>query len=98
MKPITAEAVQKEINHIKGTKNTENMIAIKCFGDFEVLYNGNVLPFKRTKAKELLAVLVDRQGASMTAKQICAVLFSDSEDDAKNGAYLRQLIMDLKRC
>ena len=96
MKPITAEAVQKEIDHIKGIKATEKLLTIKCFGNFEVLYNGEVLPFKRKKAKELLAVLVDRNGAGMTAKQICAILFPDDTDDAKNAAYLRQLVLDLK--
>ena len=96
MKPITAEAVQKEIDHIKGVKATEKLLTIKCFGNFEVLYNGEILPFKRKKAKELLAVLVDRNGAGMTAKQICAILFSDDTDDGKNAAYLRQLILDLK--
>ena len=96
MKPITPEAVQKEIDHIKGVKATEKLLAIKCFGNFEVLYNGEVLPFKRKKAKELLAVLVDRNGAGMTAKQICAMLFSDNTDDTRNAAYLRQLVLDLK--
>ena len=52
--------------------------------------------FKRLKTKELFAFLVDRNGASMTAKQICAALFPDDTDDNKNSAYLRQLVMDLK--
>ena len=58
MKPITAEAVQKEIDHIKGVKATEKLLTINCFGNFEVLHNGESLPFKRKKAKELLAVLI----------------------------------------
>ena len=96
MKPITAEAVQKEIDHIKGIKATEKLLTIKCFGNFEVLHNGEILPFKRKKSKELLAVLVDRNGAGMTAKQICAILFPNDTDDTKNAAYLRQLMLDLK--
>ena len=96
MKPITAEAVQKEIDYIKGIKSTEKLLTIKCFGNFEVLYNGESLKFKRKKAKELFAVLIDRNGSGMTAKQICAILFSDNENDTKNAAYLRQLVLDLK--
>ena len=96
MKPITAEAVQAEIDHIKGVKATEKLLTIKCFGNFEVFYNGEILPFKRKKAKELLAVLVDRNGSGMTAKQICAILFPEDTDDNKNAAYLRQLVLDLK--
>ena len=96
MKPITEEAVQKEIDYIKGLNAEEKRLTVKCFGNFEVLYCGEILSFKRKKAKELLAVLIDRNGAGMTAKQICAILFPDDTDDAKNSAYLRQLILDLK--
>ena len=96
MKPITPEAVQKEIDHIKGVRATEKLITIRCFGNFEVFHNGEVLSFKRKKAKELLAVLTDRNGAGMTAKQICTMLFPEDTDDTKNAAYLRQLVLDLK--
>ena len=96
IKPITPEAVQKEIDHIKGIRATEKLLTVQCFGNFEVLYNEELLPFKRKKAKEFLAVLIDRKGAGMTVKQICAILFPDDVDDTKNAAYLRQLVLDLK--
>ena len=95
MKPISIEDVQGEIDNIKGVRKKE-LLEVKCFGDFEVFANGERLSFKRSKTKELLAFLIDRNGAGMTAKQICAVLFPDDTDDTKNGAYLRQLVMDLK--
>ena len=97
MKPITPEAVQKEIDHVKGIKAAEKLLTIRCFGNFEVFYNGEILPFRRKKAKELLAVLIDRNGAGMTAKQICAILFPENTDDTRNAAYLRQLVLDLKK-
>ena len=96
MKPITAEAVQREIDHIKGVRATEKLLTIRCFGNFEVFYHGEILPFRRKKAKEFLAVLIDRNGAGMTAKQICAILFPEDADDTKNAAYLRQLVLDLR--
>ena len=34
MKPITAEAVQREINHIKGVRSMEKLLTIQCFGNF----------------------------------------------------------------
>ena len=96
MKPISAEDVQAEINNIKGLRQKEKPLTMKCFGNFEVYANGKKLTFKRSKTKELLAFLADRNGAGMTAKQICVVLFPDDTDDTKNAAYLRQRIMDLK--
>ena len=96
MKPISAEDVQVEINNIKGVKEKEKLLKVKCFGNFEVYGKEEKLVFKRVKTKELFAFLIDRKGAGLTAKQICAVLFQDDTDDAKNSAYLRQLVMDLK--
>ena len=96
MKPISAEDVQKEIDNIKGVRQKEKLLTVKCFGNFEVYVKGEKLVFKRLKTKELFAFLVDRNGAGMTAKQICASLFYDDFDDAKNSAYLRQLVLDLK--
>ena len=96
MKPISAEDVQVEIDNIKGMRQREKLITVKCFGNFEVYARNEKLVFKRLKTKELFAYLVDRNGAGMTAKQICAVLFPDDSDDTKNAAYLRQLVLDLK--
>ena len=96
MKPIAAEDVQKEIDNIKGLRQKEKLLTVKCFGNFEVYAKGEKLVFKRLKTKELFAFLVDRNGAGMTAKQICAALFPDDSDDTKNSAYLRQLVLDLK--
>lgn len=97
MKPITAEDVQKEIDYIKSKNPNVSLLDVKCFGNFEVLKNGVALTFKRTKAKELFAVLIDRNGAGMTGKQICAVMWPESTDDVKNMDYLRHLIGDLKK-
>ena len=96
MKPISAEDVQNEIDNIKGVRKKEKLLEVKCFGNLEVYVKGEIVSFKRSRTKELFAFLVDRKGAGMTAKQICAVLFPDDTDDVKNTAYLRQLIMDLK--
>ena len=96
LKPISAEDVQGEIDNIKRVRKQESMLTVKCFGNFEVYANNEKVVFKRLKSKELFAFLVDRNGAGMTAKQICAVLFPDDTDDNKNAAYLRQLVLDLR--
>ena len=96
MKPIAAEDVQGEIDNIKGVLQKEKLLTVKCFGNFEVYAKDEKVVFKRLKSKELFAFLVDRNGAGMTVKQICAVLFPDDTDDTKNAAYLRQLVLDLK--
>ena len=96
MKPVSAEDVQTEINNIKGVKEKEKLLKVKCFGNFELFAKDEKIVFKRAKTKELFAFLIDRKGAGMTAKEICAVLFPEDMDDVKNSAYLRQLVLDLK--
>ena len=96
MKPIAAEDVQGEIDNIKGLRQRKKAVKVRCFGNFEAYAEDEKLVFKRLKTKELFAFLVDRRGAGMTAKQICAVLFPEDTDDTRNSTYLRQLIMDLK--
>ena len=96
IKPITAQAVQKELDHIKRQPMHDKKLTVKCFGLFEVLCNGQTLTFRRTKAKELLAVLIDRNGAGMTGKQICAVLWPEDSDDVKNMDHFRHLMQDLR--
>ena len=96
MKPVSAKDVQVEIDNIKGVRKNQKPLEVKCFGNFEVYAKGEKLMFKRSKTKELFAFLIDRNGAGMTAKQICTVLFPDHLDDTKNAAYLRQLVLDLK--
>ncbi|MGN0612824.1 MAG: response regulator [Porcipelethomonas sp.] len=96
IKPITAQMVQREIDHIKGQKSYEKLLMIQCFGNFEVMCRGQMLRFKRTKSKEVLAIMVDRKGVRLTAKTICAIMWPESEDDTKNANYLHQLFIDLR--
>ena len=97
MKPISAKEVQEEIDHIKGRRAKEKPLTVKCFGNFEVYSHGEKLAFKRTKTKELFAFLVDRNGAGVTGKEICARLWTDSGDEEKYHNYLRQLFLDLRQ-
>lgn len=97
MKPISAQAVQGEIDHIKGQKAKEKVLTVKCFGNFEAYANAEPLLFKRPKTKELLAYLIDRNGSGVTTKEICAVLWEDGVDDRKNRNYLYQLVKDLRK-
>lgn len=97
MKPITAEAVQKEIDHIKGQTTKEKLLTVKCFGNFEIFYQGKPVQFGRSRAKELFAYLIDLKGASANTAEICAVLWEDSEEAEKNRHYFRNLVAELKR-
>ena len=96
LKPVSAEDVQNEINNIKGVRQKEKPLVVKCFGNFEVYAKGEKLTFKRSKTKELFAFLVDRNGAGVTISEIGVALWENDEAQ-KNQNYIHQLFRDLRQ-
>ena len=96
MKPVSAEDVQVEIDNIKGIRQNERPLTVKCFGNFEVYAKGEKLTFKRSKTKELFAFLIDRKGAGVTVAEIGVALWENDEDQ-KNQNYIHQLFRDLRQ-
>ena len=96
MKPVSAKDVQVEIDNIKGVRQTEKPLTVKCFGTFEVYVKGEKLTFKRSKTKELFAFLVDRNGAGVTVAEIGVALWGNDEEQ-KNHNYIHQLFRDLRQ-
>ncbi|MBR6534712.1 MAG: response regulator [Clostridia bacterium] len=96
MKPISAQDVQTEIDNIKGIRQKQKPLTVKCFGNFEVYARGEKLTFKRSKTKELFAFLVDRNGAGVTVAEIGVALWENNEEQ-KNQNYIHQLFRDLRQ-
>lgn len=90
-KPISVESVKNEIAHINSLKQrfqTSSDITIQTFGNFEVYVKGTALKFKRKKAKEILAYLVDKRGTSVTRSELAAIIW---EDELYNYSKQKQL-------
>ena len=95
MKPVSAKDVQVEIDNIKGIRQSQKPLTVKCFGNFEVYAKGEKLTFKRSKTKELFAFLIDRNGAGVTVAEIGAFLW-ENDKEQKNQNYIHQLFRDLR--
>ena len=96
LKPVSAQDVQAEIDNIKGVRQSQKPLTVKCFGTFEVYARGEKLTFKRSKTKELFAFLVDRNGAGVTVAEIGVALW-DNDKEQKNQNYIHQLFRDLRQ-
>ena len=88
LKPVTAKQIKRVLDEMvedwKDTSaNLPRDIRVQTFGDFEVFVDGKNLKFEREKAKELLAYLVDRHGASVTTERIAAILWENENYDRK---------------
>lgn len=83
LKPATRESIEEVLDSLRSGWRTEmddkKKIRIQTFGNFDVFINDKPLLFERSKAKELLAYLVDRKGAGATTSEVSAILWEDRE-------------------
>ena len=71
-------------------------IFVKTFDGFDVYVNGRLIYFPSSKAKEMLAVLVEKRGSSVSLSQMTYLLYESIEEKtAKNN--LRVIYYRLRR-
>ena len=70
---------------------------IRTFGYFDVYIDNNPLYFTNSKEKELLAILVDRRGGTVSSEEAISLLWEDEPLDAKIRTRYRKLALSLKR-
>ena len=73
-------------------------LRVHTFGEFEVFTeNGVPLDFVYSKTRELLAVLIDANGAMRTFDQIMERIWQDEDDAGSHRSYMRNLFADMSR-
>lgn len=82
LKPYSVEELAYAIETaILLSRRNERKIFARTFGNFDLFVDGKAVMFKSAKAKELLALLVDRQGGTVYTGQIIATLWEDRPND-----------------
>ncbi len=83
LKPVTREALEADVAHALSDrcKPLEGHVTVRTFGGFDVLADGRVVDFRPAKCKEILAYLVDRQGAKVTKAELFTALGEDRAYD-----------------
>ncbi len=98
MKPVTPEKIKKELDSLRfPIDQEEKLISVQAFGNFEVFYKQRPIHFQYQKTKELLAYLVDRNGALTSNREIISILWEDDDDDGIDShlSYFKNLRSDL---
>ncbi len=93
MKPITKEKIEHALSLLRHTNIRGEMpqgLYIRCFGEFEVFYQGEPVTSFTKRSKELLAYLVDKAGTVCTSADISNAIFRGCVD-----SYLRVVKKDL---
>ena len=93
-KPVSEEKIKVEMNELGNAiaLKSKTKLQVKCFGNFEVFHNGEIVKFSYKKSKEVFAYLVDREGSSVNINELNAAMW---EEDHKS--YLRNLIADIQQ-
>lgn len=82
LKPYTLEELVYAIDSAcLLSKRKKKGVFVKTFGHFDVFVNNTPIMFRSGKAKELLALLVDRQGGTVSTDQIICTLWEDRPND-----------------
>lgn len=99
LKPVSKEDIEAEIDWALSHKPAVvpvSHISVRTFGDFDLLLDGEPVVFSRSKAKELLAFLVDRNGARIPRKYAFAAIFEDKPYDRSMQKQFDVIIRSLK--
>lgn len=98
LKPYTDEMVYNEIEKadtfIESTPQKE--VTVKTFGYFDVFVNQKPVFFSSAKSKEFLALLIDRQGSSVSTEQAVAALWPNREYDESVQSLFRKVLKSLR--
>ena len=97
LKPLSVEDVKAELKYVPEEEtDSPGKLVVKCFGHFDVYWNGEPLIFSRKQSKELLAYLIDRNGAACSSQEIANALWREGGDNRAEQNRIRVLVNDLR--
>jgi len=76
-KPCSVEKIEKAMQKLRYPIGKEKDIFVKTFGNFDVFYQGVPVRFRSELEKEMLAYLIDREGALVSRQEMAGILFED---------------------
>ncbi len=85
IKPVPDDRLNEMITHLRKQyallhpQEKQDVLKIKCFGPFEVLFSGEVR-FPTRRVKELLLYLIGRHGVAATRSEMLSALFAGRSD------------------
>ncbi len=97
LKPISGQKIAEQLKNLRNPVVESSKIVARTFGNFTLFMNGEAVHFSRSKSKELLAYLVDRQGANVTRREAAAILWEDGDFDRNQQKQLTLIATALEK-
>lgn len=95
LKPVDYKEIKKQLDNLRYPVPTTRIYA-KCFGDFSISIDGKPILFRLKRSKELLAYLIDRNGADVSRKQAASMLFEDGSYSRETQKNLSSIVKHLE--
>ncbi len=96
VRPIKEEDIKDQLKNLAyPIEPKEAFPYAKTFGNFELFLNDVPVSFSLSKSKEMLACLIDREGAGVTRKELAAKIFEDKDYDLKLQNYITKTYLAL---
>ena len=89
LKPYETKQIEKEIQHAQRyfSAKSKNRVYVQTFGEFAVFVDNELLKISSAKAKEFLALLIDRKGSPLTLDQIVDILWEGKDSEVAKGNF-----------
>lgn len=99
LKPYEDESVFNEIEKAERMSSitSKKEVFVKTFGYFDIFVNNKPVYFSSSKAKEFMALLVDRQGGAVSTEQAIGALWPDREYDETVQSLFRKMLKSLRQ-
>lgn len=95
-KPVTEDKIKVEMENLRyPVKKDATGVFLQTFGEFRVFADGKEVSFGRSKAKEMLAYLVDQKGRAVGRKELAKILFEKEDYTRSLQNYLSKIIKEL---
>lgn len=96
IKPYSSADIDDVMENIRLlTGRLKKRVFIQCFGKFQVFVNEKPMVFRSRKAKELLAVLVDKKGAIVSSEEAFNLIWEDKIYNNYTGSAYRKTLVKL---
>ena len=93
LKPYQSSDVQDVLTRARLlSKRQKKRVQIRTFGRFDIFVDEQVVQFRNVKAKELLALCVDRKGGVVTLEEAIDKLWEDSPVDNNTKTRYRKAV------
>lgn len=94
LKPVSKEIIEEQINYFLNDDEINKRVVVQTFGNFDIKIDGKPLSISN-KAKETLAYLIDRNGASVTRKELASIIYEDDSYSRTIQSYITKIFTEL---